>query len=173
MICCRHLATCHREKEGPHNHGAGGEALNESNEKPSDASQLEQEKPLKPHEKAMLILVFGVGVPFLIWSWTSGPDPLFNLSQDQSKAERQRDSDQEIEARAFAEHLVRQSLKAPSTAEFGPYSSVKVVPMGGDSWTVSGYVDAQNGFGAQIRSQWSVLLQKEGDRWRELSVDVN
>ncbi len=34
-----------------------------------------------------------------------------------------------------------------------------------DTWNVSGYVDAQNSFGAMIRSRWFVQMKKVGEVW--------
>ena len=58
----------------------------------------------------------------------------------------------------IAQKFVRQSLKAPATAEF-PSSATQAVQMDECRMIVSSHVDAQNGFGAQIRSSWAVDLE--------------
>jgi len=54
--------------------------------------------------------------------------------------------------------FVTQNLKAPATAEF-PLSNAEGVRIGHiastDRWSVIGYVDAQNGFGAMIRQDFA------------------
>lgn len=54
-----------------------------------------------------------------------------------------------------AQSLVKDALKSPSTAKF-PIGggTAYVVKRNGDDWIVSGYVDAQNGFGAIVRENW-------------------
>ncbi len=63
-----------------------------------------------------------------------------------------------------AKELVRNSLKAPSTATFPgsflePFKDTYAAPGKDCSWTIESYVDAQNTFGAMIRSAWRVKLQ--------------
>lgn len=69
---------------------------------------------------------------------------------------------QRAEVRAACHDWVRGKLKAPTTAKF----SGDQVTGGPDEWTVTGYVDAQNSFGAQIRSAWSCDIRLDGDTWR-------
>lgn len=60
-----------------------------------------------------------------------------------------------------AEKAIESHLKSPSTAEFsGAKSKVKKV---GDAFYVWGYVDAQNSFGAVIRSDYQVKVMFVGD----------
>ena len=60
---------------------------------------------------------------------------------------------------AIAEKFVKQSLKAPSTAEFSPMDETKInIFEDNDVW-VDGYVDAQNSFGAMLRSRYSVKMK--------------
>lgn len=64
-------------------------------------------------------------------------------------------------AGVIAKSFVKQSLKSPSTAEF-PWLDIKSVDLGSGRFKVSSYVDSQNGFGAQIRSNWIVVLKHKG-----------
>ncbi len=59
----------------------------------------------------------------------------------------------------IAKSEIRDRLKAPSTAEFEWSPTTKRL---GNSWTVSGYVDAQNSFGAMIRSNYSIKITFSG-----------
>lgn len=59
------------------------------------------------------------------------------------------------DAMVIAEKVVRSALKAPSTADFCSSSEYTVSCMG-NTWTVKGYVDAQNSFGATLRSDFTV-----------------
>ena len=57
----------------------------------------------------------------------------------------------------IAENAVRQQLKSPSTAQFCN-SSEYSVSRSENEWTVSGWVDAQNSFGATLRSKFTVTI---------------
>lgn len=56
-----------------------------------------------------------------------------------------------------AQLAVKSRLKSPSTAKFCSYSKAQISNSGG-TYTVKGYVDAQNGFGATIRTNFTVTL---------------
>ena len=59
------------------------------------------------------------------------------------------------DAITIAEKVVKNKLKSPSTAKFCK-SSEYTVSCVGNSWTVTGYVDAQNDFGATLRNNFTV-----------------
>lgn len=68
------------------------------------------------------------------------------------------------------ETFVLQNLKAPATADFhaggfqNPQEHVRA--LGKDSYRVSGYVDAQNSFGAQIRNHFVCEVRNiGGENW--------
>lgn len=54
-----------------------------------------------------------------------------------------------------AQDLVKNELKAPSTARFPVSGDSYNVMRSGTQWSVAGYVDAQNGFGATTREHWT------------------
>lgn len=79
---------------------------------------------------------------------------------------------------AMAEKFVKENgLKAPATADFGPCAendSDTVSHVGEGEYIVSSYVDAQNSFGAQIRTRYVARLKYEGDRaWRLLDLQMD
>ena len=59
------------------------------------------------------------------------------------------------DAITVAEKVVKNKLKSPSTAKFCK-SSEYAVSCVGNSWTVTGYVDAQNDLGATLRNNFTV-----------------
>ncbi len=77
----------------------------------------------------------------------------------------------------MSQEFVRRRLKAPSTAEF-PYitnDQVAVSTKPDCAFRVIGWVDAQNGFGAQIRSRYVVdlrLLDDEAGTWQMIDVRI-
>jgi len=60
--------------------------------------------------------------------------------------------DNEYEAIAQCEARIEDLLKAPATADFNSTAT------GGGTWTVRGTVDAENGFGALIRSEYQCTV---------------
>lgn len=66
-----------------------------------------------------------------------------------------------FDAITVAKKVIENQLKSPSTAEFCK-SADFTVKCSGSTWTVSGYMDAQNGFGATIRSSFTVTFAFSG-----------
>jgi len=60
----------------------------------------------------------------------------------------------EISAQIACENLVSDQLKSPATAEYNDKAVGK-----GSRWTVTGTVDAQNGFGAMLRSSFQCVVK--------------
>ena len=58
-------------------------------------------------------------------------------------------------AMTVAEKAVKSKLKSPSSAEFSPKDET-TINVSGNTWTVRGWVEAQNSFGATIRNSYSV-----------------
>lgn len=79
--------------------------------------------------------------------------------------------DDEVGARQVAEEAVRLSLKSPSSADFHGAPRYR---QNGCRWIVSGELDAQNSFGATLRSTYRVELLRTGKSdWVPLSVRVS
>lgn len=72
-----------------------------------------------------------------------------------------------------SERVIKSILKSPSTAEFPNTSEYTIATDGDTSWTVIGYVDAQNGFGAMLRSQWIVDCKCAAGKWEIKEVEFD
>lgn len=76
----------------------------------------------------------------------------------------------EVDAWIMAKRFVKDSLKSPSTASFGNQvcNDDTVTRTGPHSFEVRGWVDAQNSFGAQLRSRFHVKLHcdESGETWK-------
>ncbi|EKE79448.1 hypothetical protein A10D4_12809 [Idiomarina xiamenensis 10-D-4] len=79
-------------------------------------------------------------------------------------------------AYVMGQHFIEKRLKAPSTADFPWMSSdgVYVSVMGNCEFHVRGFVDAQNGFGAMIRTNYSLTLRysKQSKKWHLESISI-
>jgi hypothetical protein len=83
-----------------------------------------------------------------------------------AKFAREHDS---ISAYSMAQVFIKKQLKAPASAEFPSMSDeqVKVSKSGEAKYLVSGYVDAQNSFGAKLRTRWMCEVEYVGEeKWR-------
>lgn len=57
---------------------------------------------------------------------------------------------------------VKANLKAPATAKFGDMGNSEI-KRSDTQWKVQGYVDSENSFGANIRSNYVVILEYRSD----------
>jgi len=73
---------------------------------------------------------------------------------------------------AMAKSFVTNYLSAPSTAKFiGSYTSA-VTYLGSGRYRVTASVDAQNSFGATIRTPFTCVIVDEGGSWSLESIDI-
>jgi hypothetical protein len=96
-------------------------------------------------------------------------------AQIAARAEARCDSEaQKIAAYVMSQQYVKTTLRSPSTAQFGWYGDRNVVRhLGNCEYNVQGYVDAQNGFGAMIRSEFTVRLRETNrETWTVVSVSA-
>jgi len=73
-----------------------------------------------------------------------------------------------IDAWVAAEDFVKDHLRSPGTADFGWQRADKcVTDLGEGQYCVKGWVDAQNAFGAIVRSDFTLTLKYTGDdKWQ-------
>lgn len=71
--------------------------------------------------------------------------------------------EEEVMLKTEAERLVKQILQAPSTAKFPGFSEygMQKTP---DKYVVGSYVDAQNGFGAMLRSEFTIRISRKDNK---------
>ncbi len=81
---------------------------------------------------------------------------LGDLSDKNPTAKNPSGSDLNLYAELAAEGIVKGKLKAPATASF---SDTKVIAKSNDQFLVQTTVDAQNSFGATLRSTYLVVLR--------------
>lgn len=110
-------------------------------------------------------------VIMLIWVPGCGETPAERAAREQREAEVAAQT-AAIEAYVMAEVFVRRQLLAPATARFAPFREATVTNLGGGRWFIAAHVDAQNAFGAMIRTPFRATLRREGDRWYAESVKL-
>lgn len=102
----------------------------------------------------VFILIAGIAVWF--YSCTAGKP---QTPEEIAESER---LDREISAMVCAESAVEKYLKAPSTAKFSDYEETNIIETGLE-YQVSGYVDAENSFGAAIREIYIAKIKFTDD----------
>src|SRR5687768_1316046 len=81
----------------------------------------------------------------------------------------------ESAACAMSQQFVRQKLKAPATATFPAWSDdACVVTHRNHIWVVRSYVDAQNDFGAMLRTPYTVemIYSPSRDTWTLADIAI-
>lgn len=58
----------------------------------------------------------------------------------------------------IAKETIKTILKDPQDAEFPPITDIQITDLGNGTWTVLGYVDGKNGFGATQRVKYKVEM---------------
>lgn len=124
------------------------------------------EEVLKGLFSSLIMIILGIGLfiiaaPFLCDSTkdsNSGTNTELNVRDRKVTAQ---------EAFIISQIFVQERLVAPATANFSWLES--------NSWTffdtifvISGYVDAQNYFGAQVRTTYTCKLRYKGGEWTDI-----
>jgi len=121
------------------------------------ATLSEDDKKKYLHHQKLKLMAFGIivfAVVIIIFAWAiSGCEELLTTSSSSSSKV---DS---VDAYSCAKEKVLEALKSPSSADFPSVFSGDIkFNQSGDSWAVDSYVDAQNSFGASLRSTFSCNL---------------
>jgi hypothetical protein len=72
-----------------------------------------------------------------------------------------------VEAYVMCQGFVKDRLRAPGTAKFPPAARADVDELAGNAWRVRAWVDAENAFGGEVRTDWECRVAYEGGGgWR-------
>lgn len=99
----------------------------------------------------MTLVALGVAVVVLAWLQPGAYEP---SADDAAKA---------------CSDKVRTMLKSPGGAHF---MSESARPLGDDQWLVTGNVDSQNSFGAQLRSAYGCTATYDEGEWTTSNVGI-
>lgn len=80
--------------------------------------------------------------------------------------------DDSILACMMTQKFVKARLKTPTAARFVGCNRDAISYAGNGEYIVTGYVDSQNSFGAQVRTHFAARLQKQaGNAWKLLNLE--
>jgi hypothetical protein len=68
--------------------------------------------------------------------------------------------------------VMEKQLKAPATAKFASKNESNISKLGDNLYEVTSYVDAQNSFGALIRTSFTIVVKDEGETWQLISQET-
>lgn len=101
------------------------------------------------------------------------PPPAVPVNQKESA--QKEDKVDKVDAWVMAQTFVKRGLKSPGSANFGGIFSEHqstdeaVTKIDDKTYSVTGWVDSQNGFGALVRSNFSIkLVYHGGGRWEAI-----
>lgn len=124
--------------------------MEQANQTPENTKNEQQQK--KKYAVLLTVLLFviiaSVSVIIVVMSTTNKPE----LTMEQ-------------QAYYAAREVVSRHLKAPAAAEYQPYTDGMVTVRGNNKYTVNLWVDAQNSFGAMIRTYFMVDVELQDGAW--------
>lgn len=94
---------------------------------------------------------------------------LSNSGGSSSTTETKKVGHDNTEVCVEAQMQLKNYLKSPSTAKFPSCSTFSITKSENETYTVSSYVDSQNGFGSMIRSNWTLEYHYLGEN--NISID--
>lgn len=112
------------------------------------------------------LVVAGVIVGVLATTDTTARRPVVSATTTQNIQEKL--DAQQRAIKKSCQDAVLDDLKAPATAQF---SDVDATLSGNDEYSVTGAVDAENGFGALIRNSFACITKlSTGDTWESTAT---
>lgn len=133
----------------------------------SIGNKIKPNNPNQPVTKEQLKGSLIIGVIFLIIGYITWP----SKSASKDKHEAEDISKLDVDAYVMSEEFIKKQLKAPATADFPTGSDGRVKYLGDSVFYIDSYVDAQNSFGANLRSNYSGKIKYKGDdNW--INIDL-
>ena len=84
---------------------------------------------------------------------------LHGCQQNTTDFNKQSKSDQNYDVYDMAKSVVSENLKSPNSANFPDITRITIVNQNNNEFEVDGYVNAQNGLGTNLRTNFKVKLK--------------
>lgn len=137
---------------------AGEEGVGFSRQ-PSREKEAEA-KIMKWKKRLTYVVVIAVGAGFITYlseGWGNSPPG----------------TGDKIEALTMCQQFVKGRLRSPASADFPWAHAGRVTALGGGQYRIRSYVDAQNAFGAEVRTDFVCTVQRSSGRWQLVNLDMN
>ena len=128
-----------------------------------EKARLEAQQTFKAEKKGLslrpgcvLALIVGLGALIILAALSRHLPP----SEPAKPVKIEQSGRDDATAIRMAHEFIKRRLKAPATAEFGGEKVSSFSPP--TKHLVTGYVDAQNAFGAKLRKRWACAVEKTG-----------
>ncbi|WP_147400681.1 hypothetical protein [Bordetella avium] len=138
--------------------------------KPKSAAEMAKDATI-----GKIVTLVGVALVVGAFGWYK----LYHQSEGQIQArlaaEGAKACEDETMAYVMSQGFVKRQLKAPSSASFPNITEVISKSAGGCKFKVTAYVDAQNGFGAKVRTYYSADMEylPNSKTWGALDVKLD
>lgn len=137
--------------------GKESKALAQASQEVSDSVSASMKKDGKRYAAAGVVVLIASSIWF------------FGVRESQSKA-----CGDETMAYVMSQRAAAKQLRSPGTAEFALMPEAKSVRTGTCKFAISSWVDAQNGFGATVRTHYVADMEylPDSKTWRALDVKL-
>lgn len=106
----------------------------------------------------------GMGCAVILMLMMGGCVVLMMLPESEEKKRERELTDARVSTAVLCENEMSRRLRSPGTADY-PFGHVTTVTaVGANRYRLVSYVDAQNGFGAQVRSRFGCVVEGSGDQ---------
>lgn len=70
-----------------------------------------------------------------------------------------------LAAFVYSQQYIKDELKIPSTAQFASVGKSNIQKLDNETYRITSFVDAQNSFGATLRTNYIITMKKNGSAW--------
>lgn len=127
-----------------------------------EAAKARMESSLRVSPWLASLVIAGATVFFVLVALSGGC---------RDKPRPRKESDQKITALTYCQQEVKKKLKAPGTAKFSWTAANDLSSLGGGRYKVESWVDAQNSFGALLRSEFTCIVNLRTNMLERLEIE--
>ena len=112
----------------------------------------------------------GMGCAVILILLLGGCVVLMMLPESEERKGQRALNDGQVNTTVLCEHAMTQRLRAPGSADY-PFGHVSSVTKAGENrFQLVSYVDAQNAFGAKLRTRFRCVVEGSGDKIENYKV---
>lgn len=116
----------------------------------TEPTTIEKKKPSGCGCILFLIVVLSI---FITW---------LSPSHDPEKEQERQDV---LASFVYSQQYIKDELKTPSTAKFAGVGESNIQKLDKETYRITSFVDAQNNFGATLRTNYVIVMKKNGSGW--------